>query len=597
MNKMIRSILSLTLFAIFLSTPVYCVLNEVGINPLNLNVGARPGSMGGAYTAVSDDMNSILYNPAAISMNKGLMFMIQDTKNFSIAQAATIPNGTVGLGLVYSGFSDFAYQSSTASYDNSLVFIGYGFSLDDTPYLANCKLGFNYKYLLNQRLSPLSGPDLSSSGSSGIDIGFLYAPEESWMQWGLGFCNAFNSASYKLGATTEAESGRTSLGIAVKIIGEQNRALFYSDSFGLLVSIDQGLSGKAENRESLEEGLELSLFKNFALRCGVKQVLKSGTDKSYSSYGMGVKLGPNLNLDLSSQEDPITEKRISVLSLVYMPPVFAWVPAAEEELPRDFIKVTYPPTDYITYNETLRVQGYVRKGTDIYVNDVMAYVGDNLDFSVEVPLNPGKNLIEVKGTLNKKSEVIQLKVLRKAKVIIAEEEQIERAIKVDIKNRENELNLRGAQIAEQLKKAKDEAEKKRLELEAQKIVQEQAQLETQKGFLEGKKKSIEERKEKVENLVTLGVIEVSPSKKFEIEAKITKGEMVSWLVKAANISISPVTSNVCADVPVSHKYAPYIKAALDDGLIKTDANNKFYPDSAVNELEGEQLFKQFGVIK
>ena len=73
--------------------------------------------------------------------------------------------------------------------------------------------------------------------------------------------------------------------------------------------------------------------------------------------------------------------------------------------------------------------------------------------------------------------------------------------------------------------------------------------------------------------------------------------MFSWLVKAANLPVPELTGDVCSDVPMTHKYAPYIKTAFDMGLAKPDKDNKFYPDKAVNESEGEDIFRQFGVIR
>ena len=103
--------------------------------------------------------------------------------------------------------------------------------------------------------------------------------------------------------------------------------------------------------------------------------MKGGSDASYSSSGIGIKLGPNLSLDLSSYEEPLTASQVSYISVSYMPPVFGWAPAKErEEVPRGFVRIIYPPTDFITYNENIKIQGYVRKGADVYINDIMAYV-------------------------------------------------------------------------------------------------------------------------------------------------------------------------------------------------------------------------------
>ncbi|MFC1767329.1 S-layer homology domain-containing protein [Candidatus Margulisiibacteriota bacterium] len=604
MNKILRSGLLVLFLASFLCSFSFAILQEAGVNPLDLEVGARPASMGDAYTAVSGDINSIFYNPAALSKNKGFIFSIQNAQNFSIGQALTTNSGTLGFGMVYRGFNDFSYLGSTANYESNAVFLGYSSDLKGLatiPYLGfmdDSYLGINYKYLLNQRLSPKSSAGLASSGTAGTDIGFLFAPEYNWYKVGLSFNNALGGITYQLGATTEVEGGSTDLGIAVNIIGDELDSLFVSDSFKLLMSTDQCVSGKINNKRFLSLGFELSFMQKYSLRFGTQQVPSGGGEASYSSSGLGIKLNPTMNLDLASYQEPVTGNPVSYISLSYMPPVFGWGPVeAAEEVPRGFVKVTYPPKDFITYNDSLKVQGYIRTGADVYINDVMAYVGDNLYFDVEVPLNPGKNLIQIKGKFKGREETVDLKILRKAKVIIAEEEQVDRVLRVEIKGKENELKLKEKLIRERVDKAKNEDEKRRLELEAKKITEERTKLAERKTTLEKKKGKIKERKEKVENLVTLGVIEVSHDKQFEIESKITKGEMVSWLVKAANMPLPEVTGNVCADVPMNYKYAPYIKVVLDAGLMKTDSNNRFYPEQEVTESTGEKLFREFGVIK
>ena len=82
---MIRPIIAAMIFIMIMSAASFSQVKQIGINPLSLNFGARPSSLGDAYTAVSDDLNSGFYNPASLIKNKGLVFSYLDSSNFSIA--------------------------------------------------------------------------------------------------------------------------------------------------------------------------------------------------------------------------------------------------------------------------------------------------------------------------------------------------------------------------------------------------------------------------------------------------------------------------------------------------------------------------------
>ena len=158
MCKISRFVSLILLFINIFCVPSFSIINEVGINPLGLKVGARSGAMGDSYTAVSDDMNSVFYNPACFSKNKGLIFSAQGTKNFLIGQAATTSYGTLGFGIIYRSFDDFPYQASTASYESNSLFVGYGFRLgavvSSVPYFGSLEdyyMGFNCKYLFLEK--------------------------------------------------------------------------------------------------------------------------------------------------------------------------------------------------------------------------------------------------------------------------------------------------------------------------------------------------------------------------------------------------------------------------------------------------------------
>lgn len=75
---------------------------------LKIGAGARPTSLGEAYSAVSNEIDSILYNPAGISSLRGINFTFMyhqrfmDTKYGFLASCLNIESvGTLGISLSY----------------------------------------------------------------------------------------------------------------------------------------------------------------------------------------------------------------------------------------------------------------------------------------------------------------------------------------------------------------------------------------------------------------------------------------------------------------------------------------------------------------
>lgn len=90
-------------------------------------------------------------------------------------------------------------------------------------------------------------------------------------------------------------------------------------------------------------------------------------------------------------------------------------------------------------------------------------------------------------------------------------------------------------------------------------------------------------------LATLGIIEGYPDGNFYMGQPITRGELATWLVKAEDIAVEPVTKDVFFDVPKEHWRAPYIKAAVDKGLIKPLTADTFGVDSEITRAEVAQI--------
>jgi hypothetical protein len=189
----------------------------------------------------------------------------------------------------------------------------------------------------------------------------------------------------------------------------------------------------------------------------------------------------------------------------------------------------------------------VKPGVEVYVNNLRAVTDDSNGFRVVVPLRFEKNLIIVEARLQGDKKSWKYKVLRKARVTVAEEKDVKR----------------------QLERAKTDAEKE---------------------ALRKKEAEIAARKQKVEELVTLGVIEVTAEAEFRLDASITRGELASWLAKSTGVRLPSVYKDVYPDVPKDNPLAPYIKAVTDWNLMKPFPDGLFRPNVPVSKEEADKLF-------
>ncbi len=82
-------------------------------NFLRVEQGARPVAMGGAFTAVADDINSIFYNPAGLTNIQSMEYVFSytdwlvDSKFFSGALGYTTGVGTFGVSIVHFSINEF----------------------------------------------------------------------------------------------------------------------------------------------------------------------------------------------------------------------------------------------------------------------------------------------------------------------------------------------------------------------------------------------------------------------------------------------------------------------------------------------------------
>lgn len=194
---------------------------------LRSGVGARALGMGGAFTAVADNADSVYWNPAGLSqLQKGEATTMQtrlstDADHYYISVA--FPNngwGNFGVSWVQMGLGDITRTASSVEAHNEVVKLG-SFSYTTSAYLLaygreffnNLSLGVTGKYLTASMLDIAGG----QASGYGLDLGALFKPNAS-LSLGLKVEDVVSELSWTTG-TKEKPPMRVKGGVALRFDG------------------------------------------------------------------------------------------------------------------------------------------------------------------------------------------------------------------------------------------------------------------------------------------------------------------------------------------------------------------------------------------
>jgi hypothetical protein len=527
-----------------LSVPASAQLDELALNPLRMEIGGRPLGMGGAFTGLADDMNSVLYNSGGLAWAKGISLSVRDSENITAVQA--FPTGfgsSLGLAVATSRVSDVPVSPTvTANSNSNVVSLSYGTKLTFIPRLyqdpafQRVGVGFSIKGLMGQTLRQTGELDRSATGWD-LDLGLLWKGSD-WWSAGVSLQNILPANTlgggvikWNIGAE-EGIPAVAKIAGAARVIGDIGSPVFMEGRELLL----GGEIDVYRNRPMLLRlGGEWNFDKKYFIRTGFMQQRARDGVSSDINLGAGVRL-ERWGVDLASYRQPVQDQRVFYVSFLYFPK--DWIVVRKLDVDRPAIMLEKPieaislEDNIVTYDDKIDVFGRVKPGVEVYINGLRASLSADNSFRVVVPLSLGKNLIIVEARYEGEKKIWKYKVLRKARVKVVDKEKVA---------------------------------------------------------------DLEKKKDAVESLVTMGVIEITPEAEFVMEAGVTRGELSSWLVKAADMTIPEVKEDLFADVPQDHPLAPYIKVVTDMKLLLPFPDGTFRPGAVVSKEEGDAIFARFGV--
>ncbi len=263
------------------------------------NLGARPISMGGAFTGLADDVNAIFVNPAGIGYLIGESASIstkisKGTQYTIIGGVERTSIGAFGIGYITSAFdlvdpTDTEYLSEGGETPvramNQTLVLSYARQLNEFMVvpddMGKLSLGASVKFSSN-KINTAKGLS-ETNGSSGLkaDVAAVFKPNDSF-SWGLSMKNLFTKTD-----KTDAAQADEGFDVAMGISGNV---------------FDKSLTWSAEGKCI---GFEYKPAPSLAVRVG--------RDGDYNTSGIGVNLnGISFDYAYLAKETPVHYVGVSI---------------------------------------------------------------------------------------------------------------------------------------------------------------------------------------------------------------------------------------------------------------------------------------------
>lgn len=257
---------------------------------LKMPVGAAPTAMGGAYTAIANDINSLYWNPAGLGFVKfkeatfTYNNYLEDLAHSYLAYCQPIEalKGAIGINISLLDYGDF---------DKTLIDGGVTPRADGTFDAKDLAVGVSYgrsltkEYKIGSTLKYISSElDDAKAKAFAIDLGVSYV-NETQFAYPLKLAFVIQNLGTKLKYDAEKEDLPQLCKLGIGSVIELNK------NFKIIPDVDLVYTKGDEFNYNI--GSELNYLNSFFLRVGYDDANDAGTGLS---FGAGCKLN-NLSID------------------------------------------------------------------------------------------------------------------------------------------------------------------------------------------------------------------------------------------------------------------------------------------------------------
>ena len=288
-----KKILAALFLCAFISVSIPCARASSMSDPSRIGVGARPLSMGRAYTGLADDISSIFLNPSGIASMEGLSLtsmratLINEVNYTVLGAAIPLPLGSAGLGYINSSVTSIpltrwadnsgvqrpeVYGSS--DYSSNLFLVSYAVPAERLlrqERLRNLDIGATLKLFSQGFSSSVPGTMDGSSGSGlDLDLGVKYRFQK-WLSAGAVLNNILPAGMggrfvWAKNNTQEEIPAAFKFGAAINLLGHEG--LRRTGPHELLLALDAEKGLNSGGPMLLHAGLEWKPLEPLAIRAG-----------------------------------------------------------------------------------------------------------------------------------------------------------------------------------------------------------------------------------------------------------------------------------------------------------------------------------------
>ncbi len=283
-RKFVALLGSVALFTSIFIAPSDLVAQGGEVEFLTFPMGARSIGMGRAFTGVSDDIQSVVWNPAGLALLGQMEVSYSRLESFefeSLEGMSGINNNLISIGIPVEKYGSIGFSLEIQNYGETVVtdatgavlgvesdrgYIFYGTYA--TPIFDKLDVGFDFKYL-RVSFTGLEGTPRRGS-TSAIDIGALYRPmREIPLQVGVAFRNLGFALQFEDEFQRDPLPRRLVVGVGYDVL----QHFLKSEELSALVSMDLKFRRTSFKNEEDKTITDIETYKYFGTEIGYNQML------------------------------------------------------------------------------------------------------------------------------------------------------------------------------------------------------------------------------------------------------------------------------------------------------------------------------------
>jgi len=259
---------------------------------VDIGYGARPMGMGGAFTALTHDAHSVLWNPAGLSRLKNNNATFMWTKQFNLIPYYFFAAGTPVTKSLTLGAAAISSGNDVLRETTAFFSIAYKRNSKEKSLFNNISYGLNFKFRNSNFGNNADGGENRIQGHAygfAMDFGVQWKISPRFIS-GFMIRDVVSPVSYFNDTLNDVyyEAVPTTMILGVAYLAIKNVILTADWSKVLL----------EENVNKINAGVEIKLLKLFALRAGFSQPLEAEGNKKYN-LGLGLFIIKNRGFNLS----------------------------------------------------------------------------------------------------------------------------------------------------------------------------------------------------------------------------------------------------------------------------------------------------------